>query len=255
MRIELFNSEASNIWKKAAGKSLSDQFRFETDLYKKLLNFFQVGDYYYYIFNVPVFDWEIMSPQMEIMLGYKVAEFRLNSFLKKIHPADRPYFLNFENKSREFLASLPVEKLMKYKRRYDYRIQKNDGQYIRILQQTIVIEHDESGGIIRTLGVHTDITDLKPEGSPVFSIIGLDGEPSYINVDVQKVFAVSKEILSKREKQVLALLIDGRLSKEIGEILNISKQTVDRHRKNMIGKNNLKNTAELISNAIKKGWI
>jgi len=123
------------------------------------------------------------------------------------------------------------------------------------LQQSVIIEHDENGKITRTLATHTDITHLKPGGKPILSFIGLEGEPSYINVDVQKVFAVSKETLSKREKQVLALLIEGKMSKEIGEILNISKQTVDGHRKNMIAKNGLKNTAELVSNAIKKGWI
>ena len=255
MELKIFNKEVNNIWKKAAGLSAAEELSFDHHLYKKLLGFFQVGDYYLYFFNVPLADWEIISPQMETILGYQPSEFRLNKFLEKIHPEDRPYFLNFENKSREFLALLPVEKLKKYKRRYDYRIQKPNGEYIRILQQTIVIEHDDKGGIIKTLGAHTDITHLKPEGKPVFSIIGLDGEPSYIDIDVEKLFAVSKETLSKREKQVLSLLIEGKSSKEIGNILNISKETVDKYRKNMIAKNRLNNTVELVSTAIKRGWL
>ena len=175
--------------------------------------------------------------------------------MDKSHPDDRPYFLNFEHKAAQFLAMLPIKKLMKYKVRYDYRVQKKSGEYIRVLQQSTAIEHDENGGIIRTLSIHTDITHLKPEGKPVLSFIGLDGEPSYINVDVEKVFTVSNEFLSKREKEVLTLLIEGKLSKEIGDILHISKQTVDMHRKNMLHKNKLSNTAELISSAIRKGWI
>jgi DNA-binding CsgD family transcriptional regulator len=255
MNLELFNAEANNIWKKAAGRSSPEQLQFELDLHKKLLSFFQVGDYYYMIFNIPLLDLEFTSREIERVLGYVPSEFSIGVIMEKAHQDDRPHFLNFENKAGEFFATLPIEKLMKYKIRYDYRIQKKDGTYIRILQQSTVIEHDENGGITRTLVVHTDITHLKPEGEPVFSIIGLDGEPSYINIDVEKVFSVSKEFLSRREKQVLSSLIEGKSSKEIGDILHISKQTVDKHRKNMIAKNGLKNTAELVSQAIKKGWM
>jgi DNA-binding CsgD family transcriptional regulator len=255
MKLELFNTEANNIWKKASGTTTPEQLRFELDLYKKLLSFFQVGDYYYMIFNISILDLEFTSKEIETVLGYHPSEFNMLTVIEKAHPDDRPYFLNFENKATEFFATLPIEKFMKYKIRYDYRIKKKNGEYIRILQQSTVIEHDENGGIIRTLVVHTDITHLKAEGKPVFSIIGLDGEPSYINIDVEKVFSVSKEFLSKREKQVLSLLIEGKLSKEIGDILHISKQTVDKHRKNMVAKNGLKNTAGLISTAIRRGWL
>jgi DNA-binding CsgD family transcriptional regulator len=255
MNLELFNTEANNIWKKAAGGPTPEQLHFELDLYKKLLSFFQVGDFYYMIFNIPILDLEFTSKEIETVLGYHPSEFNMHKLLDIIHQDDRPYFLNFENKAAQFLAMLPIEKLMKYKVRYDYRIQKKNGAYIRVLQQSTAIEHDENGGLIRTLGVHTDITHLKSEGKPVLSFIGLDGEPSYINIDVEKVFAVSKEFLSKREKQVLSLLIEGKLSKDIGHILHISKQTVDKHRKNMLHKNNLSNTSELIGKAVRHGWI
>jgi hypothetical protein len=236
MKLELFNTNANNIWKKAAGYSAAEQMRFELSLSKKLLNFFQVGNYFYFIFNISSFDFELVSQEIELLLGYHPSEFNINMLLEKTHPDDRPYFLNFENKAGEFLANLPVEKLMQYKVRYDYRIRKKNGEYIRILQQSMVIDHDASGGIIRTLATHTDITYLKPEVKPVFSIIGFEGEPSYI--DVEKVFNISKEILTKREKEILNLLIEGKLSKEISDILNISKETVDKHRKNMLRKTN-----------------
>jgi DNA-binding CsgD family transcriptional regulator len=255
MNLTIFNTEANNIWKQAASRSASDQLRFELDLYKKLLSFFQVGDYCYYIFNIAILDLEFVSKETEMLLGYHPSEFNMRMLLDIIHPDDRPYFLNFENTGSKFLAMLPLVTLMKYKIRYDYRVKKKDGEFIRILQQSVVIEHDDNGRIARTFATHTDITHLKSEGKPMLSFIGLDGEPSYINVDVEKVFSISNEFLSKREKQVLSLLIDGKLSKEIGDILHISKQTVDKHRKNMITRNNLSNTGELIAKAIKQGWL
>jgi DNA-binding CsgD family transcriptional regulator len=255
MNTPLFSKEASVIWKQATSAKSPEELQLQIDLSNKLISFFQVGDYYYFIFNLSILDLELVSADIEKVSGYSPSEFSLNALMDKIHIEDRPWFLNFENKAREFLLNLPKEKLMKYKVRYDFRLRKKDGSYIRILQQSMVIEHDDEGQILRTFAVHTDISHLKPEGNPALSIIGLDGEPSYINVDVEKIFTVSKEFLSKREKQILLLIMDGKLSKEIGEMLHISKQTIDTHRKNMIERNQVRNTSELITKAIKQGWI
>jgi len=83
----------------------------------------------------------------------------------------------------------------------------------------------------------------------------MDGEPSYFDVTSKNIFVESNDDLTRREKQVLKLLIEGKLSKEISGILKISKQTVDTHRKNMLHKKNLSNTGELIGKAIRYGWI
>lgn len=50
-------------------------------------------------------------------------------------------------------------------------------------------------------------------------------------------------------------MIEGKQTKEIAQILRISKLTADKHRKNMIARNHLKNSAELIAEAIKNGWL
>lgn len=83
----------------------------------------------------------------------------------------------------------------------------------------------------------------------------MDNESSYVDIDLQNIFSKSKEDFTAREKQVLKLLIEGKLSKQISSILNISKQTVDTHRKNMLHKKNLNNTSELVGKAITLGWI
>ena len=255
MKLELFNDETVKLWKRMSSDTTTISLNIELELYKKLLNFFQVGDYYYFIFNIINLEFDFVSPHVETMLGYDRAEVNVHLFMDCIHPDDRPWFLAFENKTAEFLSQLPIDKLTKYKARHDFRCRKSNGSYIRVLHQVAVVEHDEFGGIIRTLGVHTDITHLKKEGKPVLSYIGMDGEPSYLDIDVKKSLIESKEALSKREKQVLSLLIEGKLSKEIAEELNISKQTVDTHRKNMLHKNKLTNTGELVGKAIRNGWL
>ena len=51
-------------------------------------------------------------------------------------------------------------------------------------------------------------------------------------------------ILSRREKQVLALIDSGKRSYEIAEILSISKNTVSRHRQEILAKLQVKNSME-----------
>ncbi len=255
MKNEIFNQEFNKMFKWFTNDTAPGLLKLEIDVYKKLWNFLQLGDSYYFILNHNTLSFEIISKEVETIMGYARSEFDFEFINGKLHPDDQPWFLTFGHKMIEFFSQLPVEKLTKYKLRYDVRYKKKNGEYARMLYQGVMIEHDENGRLLRSLAVHTDITYLKQEGKPVLSFIGMDGEPSYIDVGSKNIFIESKEELTAREKQILQLLIDGKLSKEIGNILNISKQTVDTHRKNMLHKNNLSNTSELIGKAIRYGWI
>ncbi|UJH89643.1 response regulator transcription factor [Antarcticibacterium sp. 1MA-6-2] len=55
--------------------------------------------------------------------------------------------------------------------------------------------------------------------------------------------------LTKREIQILTLVMDGKSSKEIGEELNISKRTAEVHRFNLMKKLDVKNLIELTNKA------
>jgi DNA-binding NarL/FixJ family response regulator len=61
--------------------------------------------------------------------------------------------------------------------------------------------------------------------------------------------------LSKREKEILMKICEGLSNQEIAEALFISKRTVDKHRANLLGKTNSKNTASLILFAIRNKLI
>ncbi len=61
--------------------------------------------------------------------------------------------------------------------------------------------------------------------------------------------------LSRREKEILAKICEGLSNQEIADELFISKRTVDKHRANLLGKTNSKNTASLILFAIKNKLI
>jgi len=247
--------EAAIIWQQISSGVTSKHADFEIDIYKRLLNIFQVGDYYYYIFNLQELKFDLMSKEIKTVLGYNPEDVDLPGLLSKIHPEDHPWFLNFENKVIEFFGKLAVHQIPNYKVRYDYRIKKSDGTYIRILQQVVTIDYDESGRLLRTFGVHTDISHLKTEGRPLLSFIGLNGEPSYINVTADNLFKKPAFALTPRERDILIRLADGKGSKEIASELCISKDTVNTHRKNILAKTEASNTPELIMRATREGWI
>ena len=62
-------------------------------------------------------------------------------------------------------------------------------------------------------------------------------------------------VLSRREQQVLELIAEGLSNKEIGEKLFISTRTVDGHRNSLLQKFNVHNTAKLIMEAVRKGFL
>lgn len=67
--------------------------------------------------------------------------------------------------------------------------------------------------------------------------------------------ADGKEVLSPREIEVLKLIVEGRMNKEIADMLNISTTTVITHRKNIIEKVGVKSVAGLTIYAVMKRFI
>jgi DNA-binding CsgD family transcriptional regulator len=224
------------------------------DFHKKLLNVFQAGKYYYMVFNICQMELEFISPDISAVLGYESTEINAMFFLEQIHPDDKPYFLNFENKLTEFFNLLSLEKRGNYKYQHDYRIKTKENKYIRLLHQIVPIEYDETS-FYRSLVLHTDITHIKPTGIPSFSIIGMGNEPSYYNIQDTLNITELKIILTKKEREILKLIVQKKSSREIAEVLYISVHTVNTHRKNILKKTNATTLLELIGKVIKEGWI
>jgi len=61
--------------------------------------------------------------------------------------------------------------------------------------------------------------------------------------------------LTSREREVLQLLAEGKIVKEIAAILNISPRTVEFHKNNVAVKTGLRTTAELARYAVRHGLV
>ena len=60
--------------------------------------------------------------------------------------------------------------------------------------------------------------------------------------------------LTKREVQVVRLIMQERTNQEIGAALFISTDTVETHRRNIMHKLDVRNTAGLVKYAMERGW-
>ncbi len=65
----------------------------------------------------------------------------------------------------------------------------------------------------------------------------------------------SYDLLSEREREVLQLLAEGKSNKEAAAVLHLSPYTVETHRGNLMQKAGLRNTAEIVLYAVRKGII
>ena len=247
---------ATKVWGKAImpDHNYTKELELSLELHKRLLNIFLAGRHYYMIFNVDQMELELISPDIKSVLGYEPGEINAFFFLNQIHPEDKPYFLNFENQLTVFLKELPLDKRGSYKFQHDYRIKTKNDDYIRLLHQIIPIEFDKNN-YYRSLVLHTDITHIKENGTPCFSIIGFDGEPSYYNMMITESLTKSFALFTKREKEILKCVLEGKCSRKISEELFISIHTVNNHRKNILNKAEVKTPLELVRKSIKEGWV
>jgi len=65
----------------------------------------------------------------------------------------------------------------------------------------------------------------------------------------------SYDLLSPREREILQLVAEGKSTKDVANLLNLSPYTVETHRANIMQKLNLRGVPELILYAVRKGII
>lgn len=61
--------------------------------------------------------------------------------------------------------------------------------------------------------------------------------------------------LTKREKQILSMVVEGHTSKVMAAKLNLSPRTIDHHRSNLLKKFKMKNSVDLVNYAVRNGYV
>ena len=65
----------------------------------------------------------------------------------------------------------------------------------------------------------------------------------------------NKQLITRREKEILKLIVDENTNQDIAGKLFLSLRTVENHRNNLLQKLSVKNTAGLVKVAIQEGLV
>lgn len=210
------------------------------------------------IFDLAKMEHAYLSPNFADLLGWdpkKISSPENDYINERMHPDD---LAHLNNVSWQFFGLIlrvdPVwREQMKYiKLIMDYRTRGKDGNYVRVIEQHKLLELDKYGNAWMSMS----ILDLSPDQDLKslcrYRLVNtLTGElyhfPSAESIIGHK--------LSFREKEILQLLSEGLISKQIADKLFISVNTVNTHRQRIIEKLNVSNTAEAVQYAGRLGLI
>ncbi|MGQ7946730.1 LuxR C-terminal-related transcriptional regulator [Flavobacterium sp. WC2509] len=213
------------------------------------------GPFYYYI--VDFYDMSIsnVSSSISDIHGFDPDVVTFNDVLGTIHPDDMPFVAQTEAFFNDFFYNnIGAQKLLNYKINYCFRSMMKEGTYGMLNHQSLMLTLDGDGGYGKSLNIHTRIDHLTNQNIYKSSLIGLNGEPSYMDLKPNDNIKNAIEF-SKREIDIIKSIADGLSSIEIAEKLFISDLTVKKHRKNILNKSACKNTAQLVKNCILQGVI
>lgn len=119
------------------------------------------------------------------------------------------------------------------------RMKAATGDTIDVIHRMYYIYADDSETVTHALCLY---------GRPTFDFIGKNRiVNSFTGISEELTASGDSSILSRREKQVLTLIDSGKRSYEIADILSISKNTVSRHRQQILAKLQVKNSMEACS--------
>ena len=193
------------------------------------------------------------------LTGYEAEELKninLNDFLTFIHAKDLAVVLNdvldivhAANRQHLKIPNQHVSFTM------NYRFLKKDGSYAHVLVQNTVLEWDNVNQKMVTLNIYTDISNHKRDPVMHLKIDVLNGTaPDWKTVYEEK-FRPQPQMLSKREKEIMLMMLDGKSATQISELLFMNYYTVRSHWRNILTKTECKSQEELKELALTEGWI
>ena len=189
-----------------------------------------------------------MSPRIAIIDANTLATIGLKSILQEIMPIMQ---VDIYGSFAELQANNP-EKYFHY-----------------FVAMNIVLEHraffleKRNKTIVLTLGLDnaTTLSDFHslcvnvPEKQLVKSLLALEQHAHANGRNLPPVQRQQPNPLSDREIEVLSLVAQGHINKEIADILNISMPTVVSHRKNITEKLGMKSISALTIYAVMHGYV
>ncbi len=187
-------------------------------------------------------------------LGYQPSDYQDMGqmyFAQKIHPDDAHHLSSNGVIVYQIFNNFTSEEKLQHKLISEYRILNAQNNYVRLVEQYQVLELDAKGNLWLML----NITDISPSQD-----VQEGSKSQLLNFKTGKIIQTESETkpeieLTKRETEILHLVKEGLLSKEISDKLSISINTVNTHRQRFLKKLGANNSMEAVAFATKYGLL
>lgn len=163
---------------------------------------------------------------------------------KRIHPEDLFQRHLLELEFFNFLKIVKPEERLDYETKCRIRAFNSENEYQYILHRSLYLKNSSEGGLWLAVCLYNYSFEKLGTLNG-----GIDGK--IVNVKTGEYFYVDTyvnciNLLTSREKEILLLISEGVISKEMAFKLNISINTVNRHRQNILKKLNVTNAIEAV---------
>lgn len=163
----------------------------------------------------------------------------------RIHPEDLVDKRMLEYDFFRHVDALPPERRLDCRATCRFRIRDRAGRYVYVDNSTRIMRLSAKGKVWLVLCCYA-LSPLQ------HATAGIDARIMDCRTGEIVEMSLSDRrglLLTDREKEILSLIRDGKLSKQIAAILGISIHTVNRHRQNIIGKLSVANSVEAVAAA------
>lgn len=192
------------------------------------------------------------------LLGYDRERFDrdgLPFYASLNHPDDESALAHLWSDLMSHTSRLRPDQRTSLQWTFSRRMRHADGSYRTLLvHQKPLAWDNQSGALVSNVGILTDITPIQESSRPVGWLRYVEGPGRWTQVDLARQ-SQNEVNLTLREKEVLRHVAQGYTSHDIATRLFISKETVDTHRKRILAKAQVKNTAELVRLATRLGLV
>lgn len=217
---------------------------------------FTIGRSFVIIANTYNWDLELITGDSLSLTGYTSEEIKDMSgefVVNYMDPAHSEYMFSAIRAFMDYSNACDENERDRIFAVYFYSATRKSGEKLVIQHQSIPLIFDENKVPYIFCNIYSDITYLEPRNVPQAIMVNKVRDEIFHYNPLVKSLEKREEIFSEREKEIIRYLGMGYTSKQIASILHISIDTVRTHRKNILSKAGINNTASLVKYALMNG--